>query len=730
MKKTLLSIFGALAVSSAIGQVASPSWSTTQNAAWPKVSTGVKLLSAVDANVVWAIGYDGSTGNTGRNYSWFTKTTNGGSLFTSGAYIFSSPTNTVVGDTNTYKIASLEGVSATTCWVTSYLKATDNKGAIHRTTNGGTSWQNMTAPGMFTNTASFADWITFVTPQIGVACGDPHPGVNNEYELWRTTDGGNTWSLIPGANIPNPSSANEFALTGVYTKLGSSNIWFGTNEGRIYRSTDAGLTWNVSTLNAISSVNTIAFTTPSNGYAWVFANNTTLETYNTTDGGATWTMIPAIDPNLGLNDFSAIPGTSSYASCGAGSTNTIISYSSDAGVTWTNWGSTGIQYLTVDFVNNTTGWAGGFSDATTVGIGGIYKYTGPAITTTAAPTAAFNAPPTLCLAGPSATAAITNMSTGSPTPTYTWTSSPAAAFSSSTAAAPTVTFTGAGSYTITLLASSTSGTNSTTQVVLVQSCTSPTAAFSGAATVCAKLTYTVNNTTTGTPAPVYSWTTTPSAGVVISNSTSATPSFTFNTAGVYSVGLTATNLNGSNTAVQTVTVNSCPPNVGFSIPALGCVGTVYTTTNTTTSSITPISYAWSAATTTSSPFSNPSAPAPSFTFTSAGIYTVTLVATNITGTASATQTISISDCTGITENAGVLSSISVFPNPSNGVFSIENSLTNDNINYTVTNILGSTVSAGKFTNSKNIDLSSQSKGIYFITFENKGNKITKKIILE
>src|ERR1700740_881004 len=144
MKKTLLSIFGALAVSSAIGQ-ASASWSITQNAGWPKVSSGVRLLSAVNSNVVWAHGYDGTA--VSRNYCWYTTTSNGGTSYTSGN-IFSSPTNTVVGDTNTFKIAALEGVDANTCWVVSYLKAGQNKGAIHRTTNGGATWQNMTAPGM------------------------------------------------------------------------------------------------------------------------------------------------------------------------------------------------------------------------------------------------------------------------------------------------------------------------------------------------------------------------------------------------------------------------------------------------------------------------------------------------------------------------------------------------------------------------------------------------------
>ncbi len=729
MKKTLLSIFGALAVSSAVGQ-ASVDWSTTQNAAWPKVSMGVRLMSAVDANVLWATGYDGTTGNVGRNYSYFTRTINGGSTYTSGI-IYQSATTPAIGDTNSFKIASFEGVDANTAWVAAYLKAGQNKGAIHRTTNGGVTWQNMTTASMYTNAASFCNIVTFVTPQIGITMGDPNPGTGNEYEIWRTTDGGNTWALVPGANIPNPSSANEFGLTGVYTKLGSSNIWFGTNEGRVFRSTDAGLTWNVSTLDPNSvGVNEIAFTTPNNGYCWLFDASQSLATYTTTDGGANWTLIPALDPNLGLNNMGAIPGTSYFASCGAGTSNQIISYSTNGGANWTDWGSTGIQYLTVDFVNPTTGWAGGFSDPTTVGIGGIYKYTGPAIVTPVAPTAAFNVPPTLCLASPAATAVINNSSTGSPAPTYTWSSSPSAVFSSTSAASPTVAFATAGTYTLTLLASNATGTSSATQVVVVQACTAPSAAFSGNSTACTKITYTVSNTSTGAPTPTYSWSTNPTASVTISNATGATPSFTFAGAGVYTINLTATNASGTNSAVQTVTVAPCAPTVAFTVAATTCTGNAVQLSNATTSSFTPLTYTWSSNPGGTAPFSNATAPNPQATFTATGAYTLTLLAGNPSGTASTTQVINVSDCTGLNENAKVLSSISVFPNPSNGVFSIANSLTTDNINYSVTNILGSVILSGKFTSTKNIDLSSQSKGIYFITFENEGNKVSRKIIIE
>ncbi|MBA3680779.1 MAG: T9SS type A sorting domain-containing protein, partial [Bacteroidetes bacterium] len=615
-------------------------------------------------------------------------------------------------------------------WVASYLKVGQNKGAIHRTTNGGVTWQNMTAAGMYTNAASFCNIVTFVTPQIGITMGDPN-GTGNEYEIWRTTDGGNNWTKIPGANIPNPSSANEFGLTGVYTKLGSSNIWFGTNEGRIFRSTDAGLTWNVSTLDPNSvGINEIAFTTPNNGYCWLFDASQSLATYKTTDGGVNWTLIPALDPDLGLNNMGAIPGTSYLASCGAGASNNIISYSTDGGVTWTDWGSVGIQYLTVDFANNTTGWAGGFSDPTTVGVGGIYKYTGAAIVTPVAPTAAFNAPPTLCLASPASTTVLNNTSTGSPAPTFTWSSSPSAVFSSTSASSPTVAFATAGTYTLTLIAGNATGTASATQVVVVQTCTAPTAAFNGNATACAKITYTVSNTSTGSPSPTYSWSTSPSGSVTISNTSSSAPTFTFGAAGVYTISLVASNASGSNTAVQTVTVNPCPPTVAFTVAATTCTGSTVSLSNTSTSSFTPLTYTWSSNPGGTAPFSNATAPNPQATFTATGIYTITLNAGNPSGSSSTTQTISVSDCTGLNENYKVLTAISIFPNPSNGVFSIANSLNSDVINYSVTNILGSVIANGKFTSAKNIDLSSISKGIYFITFENNGSKMSKKIVIE
>ncbi|MGZ4117805.1 MAG: VPS10 domain-containing protein, partial [Bacteroidia bacterium] len=576
MKKSLFTICGALAVSAIMAQTPSPSWTITQNSNFPMVSAGTRFIDAVNPNVVWAVGYDGTAPS--RNYSYFTRTTNGGTSFSSG--IIFQGTNTAVGDTNSWVLANMEGIDANTAWVSAYKKSSQNMGGIFRTTNGGTNWINMTAPGMFTNTASFADVITFVTPSVGVAIGDPN-GTGNEFEIWRTIDGGNSWTKIPGANIPNPSSTNEFGLVNVYCKQGTSNIWFGTNAGRIYRSTDGGLTWSVATVAASTTgINDIAFTDPNNGVAYAFTSGSTFEMYNTTDGGATWTQIVTPSPNVGMNDLNAVPGTNYFVSAGAGTGNNIISYSQDNGVTWTDWGSISIQYLNIDFADGANGWAGSFSDPANAAVGGIYKYSDIALTSTIAPTAAFTLPSYLCSTGGAATVTPTDMSTGTAPLSYSW-SAAGALVASSTSSAPIISFTANGTYTVTLNLTNTYGSNSSSQVINVLTCSPPTAAFSVPTnSVCQKVAINFTNTSTGAPTPTFSWTTSPAANVTISPSPSASnAAITFSTPGTYSVTLWASNAGGTAQVTQTIVISNCAPVAGFTIPATGCVNTAISATN-------------------------------------------------------------------------------------------------------------------------------------------------------
>jgi len=728
MKKSLLTVLGLVTLGSAIAQTPSPSWTISQNASFSLTSAGIRFMDAVDPNVVWVVGYDGTAPS--KNYNWYSRTINGGTNWNSGS---------ILPDTNTYVLANLDGVDANTAWVSAYKKASQSQGGIFRTTNGGTSWQNMTAPGMYTNTAAFTNIVTFVTPMIGITMGDPN-GAGNEFEIWRTTDGGNSWTKIPGANIPNPNSANEFGLVNVYTKQGSSNIWFGTNEGRIYYSNDAGLTWNVSTLPSTpqtnASVNDIAFSDPSNGVAYVYNTSTTpatFEMYKTTDGGANWTAITPVSANVGRNDISAIPGTTYFASAGAGTGNNIISYSTDGGTTWIDWGSTGIQYLTVDFVDGSNGWSGSFSDQTNASLGGVWKYNGAALTSTVPPTSNFSIPSNLCLSGVDATVVPVNTSTGTGPLTYSWSSAANVAFATSTSSAPVITFTANGTYTITLAVTNSISTNVSSQVINVLTCASPSVSFSvPTGTLCNKVALNFTNTSTGSPAPTFSWSTSPAVSVTISpSSTASNAAISFSTPGIYSVTLWASNASGTAQVTQTVSIANCAPNVGFNMPSQTCTNTAVTMTNTTTGTG-PITYSWSCVPSPGS-ISNVSAISPTITFVNANTYTVTLKATNNSGSSTISQTISVTTCAGVSENSAFASNVQVYPNPANDQINVELPAGfSDNYTLTLTNILGKVILTEKVSHKDkiNIRLANVAQGVYFLTIDAKGQKATKKIVIE
>lgn len=738
MKKQLLSVLAALVVGSATAQTLSPVWSTIQNPNFPQVSSGIRFMDAVDQNVVWTIGYDGLAPN--RNYNWFARTINGGTSFNNGV-VFTSTLTPTIGDTTTYQISNLCGIDANTAWVCAFGKAAQGGGALYKTSNGGTNWINVTPAGMYAGATAFGNFVTFLTPSVGIANGDP---VNGEYELWRTIDGGLSWTQVPGANIPNPLSASEYAIVDLYAKQGTSNLWFATNQGRMYRTTDGGVNWSVSTVcPATSTVVEIAFVSPMNGVVYAVNNAQAFEMYNTTDGGVNWTQITPVSANAGRNDIVAIPGTGVYASAGAGNGNTIISYSSDNGVSWTDWGGSGIQYLTLDFVNSTTGWAGSFTNGTDPSIEGIFKYNGPAIGGTVAPTAAFVIPSYTC--GPNANLTPSNMSTGSGALSYSWSVSPAATVASPNASSTSISFTGNNTYTITLTVSSSLGTNSSSQVFQVLNCTPPVASFNGPATACKNAVVTMTNTSVNNPAATYAWSTNPAAGVTYPNSNSVvSPTIKFTTAGVYTIQVVATNISGSVAATQTINVTDCTPNAAnFNVSAVeGCAGEIDVNGQTVMSigsctvsypgHISGNTYTWTVAPTLSVNPLNYGVAGKILEFGVSATYTVTLIAANVSGvSAPASKTVQVDLCinAGIADNA-LSSLVSIFPNPARDVVNVSLPAGND-YKVQLINVVGVVVHEEKVSREHfSLNLAGKAKGVYFLSVENNNEKAIKKIVIE
>jgi hypothetical protein len=719
MKKQLFSIVAALSFGLAVAQP-SPSWPTLQNTNYTVTAAGTRYLDAVDANVVWTCGYDGFNAN--RNYNWYSRSINGGANFVSG---------NIFADTNTWVLSNMEGVDANTAWVAAFDKAQQGMGGIFKTTNSGGTWVNMTAPGMYTNVASsFCNIVSFLTPNNGITMGDP---VNGDFEIWTTSNGGVNWTPVPAANIQGTPISQEFAIVDLYDKVGPNNLWFGTNKGRIYYTTNSGSTWSVTAVGPPSyTVTEIAFASVTNGLAFVAVSSTSVALFNTTDGGVSWNWVNTTDPDLGKNDLCGIPGTNYFAS--VQNNPEIISYSTDNGMTWTSWGGSGIPYLKIDFVNQNTAWAGTFSDQTNAALGGIWKYSGIM--------ASFDMPTYVCKVGASATVQPTNNSAG-PVSTYTWSAANSVSISSNSAASPVLTFTNNGIYTVTLTAASALGaTVNFVKNINVLTCTSPTANFNTSpANLCNNVTFSVTNNSGGAPTSTYVATTTaPNSTVVPGNGTNAT-TFKFAAPGIYSITITASNIYSTSVTTKTIEVKDCSPQPTIFLDndtlCLNGLPAVITASQTTIGS--GVSYAWSISPNSAGQVTvtNTSNNGRKFTFNQnngVGVYTITLVASNVSGTTTTTYVVVVNSCNvGINEAGSLLSGVSVYPNPAHGQLNVVLSGANDVYTITMTNLVGAVVfeeKAVKGSKEVHVNLVNKSKGVYFLSVEAGNAKTIKKIIVE
>jgi len=201
--------------------------------------------------------------------------------------------------------------------------------------------------------------------------------------------------------------------------------------------------------------------------------------------------------------------------------------------------------------------------------------------------------------------------------------------------------------------------------------------------------------------------------------------------GSYSVSLTATNYNGSNTETKQsiIIVNEClAPIVDFGVQdTLVCLSNPVLTVNNLTTEAD--SYIW----TVQGPETLTSTSTdPVFTFTQTGDYDITLVATNIYGstTVMIEEYIKVDICANIDQIDEL--SFTIFPNPvSNRLFVQINKSDIKVDNIEITNSLGmtvlcSTIHHRNFTFSLNV--SDLCVGIYLIRFNLENRVVTQVFV--
>jgi len=247
---------------------------SAQPGSWSEQNSGVTAtltsVWSVSNSNVWVCGYLGTvlkSANAGLN--WINLTGSGIPTNVSLINVCGFPSNS----TN----ALVAGYQGTNTWV-------------WKTTNGGTNWtQVFSQPGGFIN----AVWMTSAAN--GFMMGDPLGG---RWSLWKTTNGGSNWD------------STGMYLQQVGTEAGYNNslicsppyIWFGTNNTKIYYSSNNGTNWTSQATTGEVNSYTIWFSPFMLSGMGLFGG---ANLFQTTNNGNNWTPLTS----MGTGNFGGITST-------------------------------------------------------------------------------------------------------------------------------------------------------------------------------------------------------------------------------------------------------------------------------------------------------------------------------------------------------------------------------------------------------------------------------------
>ncbi len=229
------------------------------------LTTSLNSVSGVTDNIAWVCGNAGKVIRTNDGgMTWINATGTG-----------------ILSSLDLYNIFALDSTTA-------LVTGSSTTAYVYRTSNGGLTWVQV-----FTQAGGFLNAIWMTSPTTGVMYGDP---VSSRWSLWRTTNGGVNWDST-GMYL---AQAGSDAGWNNSMYVSGTNIWFGTNNSRVYYSPLSGLsgTWQVQS------------TTQANSYALWFNTTTSgmlggAQLMATNNAGINWTAVTS----PGTGNVSGITGS-------------------------------------------------------------------------------------------------------------------------------------------------------------------------------------------------------------------------------------------------------------------------------------------------------------------------------------------------------------------------------------------------------------------------------------
>lgn len=176
-------------------------------------------------------------------------------------------------DTNTAIVAGVSGSTA----------------IVYRTSNAGQNWVQV-----FTQSGGNINGIWFKTAQNGIMIGNP---VGGRWSVFRTTNAGVNWDST-GLYLPQAGSESGFA-NDIFAR--GDTVWMGTNNYRIYVSTNYGSGWSIRNIPGVQNIRCVNNDFASMGSNLGFIGGDSL--LNSYDWGGSWSVvhnIPGTGPITGI----------------------------------------------------------------------------------------------------------------------------------------------------------------------------------------------------------------------------------------------------------------------------------------------------------------------------------------------------------------------------------------------------------------------------------------------